>query len=110
MTFAFAYSFPNGLFSVVITTAMSVVVLLCCKWLEAHQSARLSARAAQLLAWLGRHSLVILCFHSIEMSLNLWKYLHIHSAAAVIALKVAILCAMPLLVRRVPALRRVFSL
>lgn len=110
VNFAFAYVFPNRLFSVVTTTAMSVVVLLCCKWLEAHQSARLSARAAQLLAWLGRHSLVILCFHSIDMSLNFWKYLHIPSAAVVIALKVAILCALPPLVRRVPALRRVFSL
>lgn len=110
VTLAFAYSFPEQLFTIFASTVMTVIVLLCCKWLEDNNTNTLSAKTVQLFSWIGRYTLVILSFHSIEMTLNLWKYLHIPSAAAVITLKVVILCALPLLVKRIGGLRKVFSM
>lgn len=110
VSLAFAYNFPERLFTILSSTSITVIVLLCCKWLEEHNVNILSAKTVQLFSWIGRYTLVILSFHSIEMALNLWKYLHLPNAAAVITLKVVVLCALPLLVKRIPILRNVFSI
>lgn len=102
MPLAFAYDFPNGIFSVVSSSIITYVIILISQYME-----KISAVSA-LLAFLGNSTLIILCFHTIEMSLNLWKYLPAIQIPLWIV-KIIVLSLIPLIVLRVPFVRNIFS-
>lgn len=93
--------YPEGLFSIVDSTLISIVFIYSCKYIEK------VGILSDILKYMGCNTMIILCFHAIEMSLNLWKYLP-EMPFPVWILKVIVLAFIPLIVKKIPVLREVF--
>lgn len=104
----------NGLMDVLVTLCASYGVILLARWLE-----RTSRVWKHILLFFGRNSLIILCFHIVELNLAPWKELRLpleqsfgftHDEAMLVTVPLKLLwCALAVAaVNRIPPLRRVF--
>ncbi len=102
--------FPLGLWNVVISSFLSLVVILGLKLLEQRRNNCLTKALWSFICHIGQYSLLILCMHCIEMTLqvNRWLALLIDSAVFVIVIKLLVLSLLPIIVLHIPVLKSVY--
>lgn len=67
-------------------------------------------RVVRFVEWYGAGSLVVLCAHTVERYIGVWRFLHIESPWIIIPLQIALYAAALAVVHRVAWLRRLFGL
>lgn len=106
---AFDKSFPLLLLNVVTATVISIVVIENCLILEQYKNkSYITKYVFTVLGYIGRNTLVILCFHAIDMYINLWKFLHIENLYLYLSLRLILTCMIPLVIGYVPVLNIVY--
>lgn len=108
MFLAFAHYFPNGIFSIISSAVISYIIVCNCKLIDSLLNIRFVAIFVRILRFIGQNTLIILCFHTMEMSFNLWKYIPFLDETAIICLKIIVLCTIPLFMRYIPVFNMVF--
>lgn len=108
-TMAFEKSFPLLILNVVTATIVSVVVIENCQILEKYKNKCLITKYIfAILNYVGKNTLVILCFHAIDMYINFWKYLHIKEFYLFLTLRLVITCMIPLVIKYIPIFNVVY--
>lgn len=99
--------FPLGILSVFSSAFSSIALILILKWICSlkHRPEPIF----KVMNYMGRYTLVILCFHCIERVLglsNLLEWLPMYSVGFV---KVLLLALIPLIIKRIPLVRSWFN-
>ena len=98
-------TYPYYIFSVVTSSAGCVIILLLSFWFEKVGNMALD----RYFAYMGRYSLVILCFHFLELRIIPWEILDVNIILACL-LKVLFLSFIPLIICRIPLLAKLYKL
>lgn len=105
---SFTYTFPLKIFNVITSCIITYVVIYNFRILEDYLYINIFANLKRFMVYLGRNTLVILCFHTLEMSFNLWKFLPEMWTPLLILLKLSFLCCVPLITKHVPVVKTIF--
>lgn len=98
--------YPLGTINILISSCLSYLLIVLCKNLENNGIAK-KININRYLSYCGRYSLIILCFHSIEVHFQLLSRL-IPSIYATILFNIIILSCIPLIIQKVYFLRWIF--
>lgn len=108
-TLAFEKTFPLLILNVVTATVISVVVIENCMVFEKIKDKNIIAiYIFNVLNFVGKNTLIILCFHAIDMYLNLWKFLHIEGLYLFLAIRLITTCLIPLFIQYIPVLNIIY--
>lgn len=108
-TMAFEKSFPLLMLNVVTATVISVVVIENCQILEQYKDkCFITKYVFAVLNYVGKNTLIILCFHAVDMYVNFWKYLHIGNFYLFLTLRLVITCMIPLVIKYIPVFNVVY--
>lgn len=106
---SFEKSFPLLMLNVVTATVISVVVIENCQILEQYKDkCCITKYAFAVLNYVGKNTLIILCFHAVDMYVNFWKYLHIGNFYLFLTLRLVITCMIPLVIKYIPVFNVVY--
>ena len=101
-------SFPNRFFSVLSSIFITWIILKDFQCLESYKNKHtIVFLLCRVLNFMGRNTLTILCFHAMEMSFNLWKYIPLDNNI-IICLKIVILCLIPLVIKYIPVFNVIY--
>lgn len=98
-------SYPYYFFSVISSFAGCVLIIILSFWFERIGFLPLK----KYFVYMGRYSLIILCFHFLELRIVPWEILDVNILLACI-LKVSFLSIIPIAICRIPYLSRVYKL
>lgn len=106
---SFEKSFPLLMLNVVTATVISIVVIENCQILERYKTkCFITNHLFGALNYIGRNTLIILCFHAVDMYINFWKYLHIKEFYLFLTLRLVITCMIPLVIKYIPIFNVVY--
>lgn len=90
--------------SVLTSTAGSLFIITISRLIELLDNDKIK----KYLSYMGRYSLVILCFHLIELKCVPWK-MFISSVFAICLMKIILLSYIPILIRKIPKLAKIYK-
>ncbi len=104
-----AMHFPNHVFHVVTITLITLSIIFACRKLLNYSNRKAIKVIIFVFLFYGRYSLVILCFHSLEMGLQLSRHLNFLPDNMLGPFKVLLLALVPFVIHFVPGLRKVYN-
>ncbi len=101
--------FPNHVFHVVTVTVITLAIIFASRKLLNYSNRKAIKVIISIFLYYGRYSLVILCFHGLEMGLQLSRHLYFLPDNMLGPFKVLLLAVVPFVIHFIPGLRIVYN-